>query len=273
MLEYIYKLFEQQEPDILQWTDNLEILNEAITIDLNTINANVKKFEVSIHLLYKRLQSTDETQLSGKQFVHKMQPFYDRAVNQLSSFDSSVKTLNGQLQELGKWFDVDEGDNLQLLKQINAFRKTFRSIGPRLMKRQKDMERKAKKAAKKMKKAKAKRKKNVKFAEVTNISPLSENKSDGNDAGVHMPGFSRRATILKAVADKVPLNMDTLGNLAPAASRSRQGSMLTAGSLSRHPSMSHSRKPSVSVHRGGLRDELMKFAASVNNGANINILK
>ena len=267
MLEYIWTLLSTKSPNTLQWTDNLKILNESITIDLNVINANLKKFETNIDLLYDRLQSANETQYSGKNFVHKMKPFYDDSCKQLSTFTDSVKKLNRDLKELGEWFDVEDGDNLEFLKQINTFRKTFQTIGPRLIKRAKDAEKKAKRKAKmdKMSKSKKKRKVPKFIGDGGTLIAKGDKKTAGPKGGVAIPGFGRRGSILRAVAQKKPLNLDAAGNLAPQRSGSTMMPPGMGGPKQKSISvLGRARGPSIS-RAGGLRNELWKFAASVDN--------
>ena len=192
MLEYIYTLLESKEPETLEWTKKLSILGESVTIDLNIINANLRNFETKIDLLYDRLQSADETQFSGKNFVHKMQPFYDDSCKQLSTFQDAVKRVNKELKALGAWFDVEDGDNLEFLKQLNSFRTTFEGIGPRLINRAKEKERKSKRAQKKGRSAKKKRvPKPIDSAAHTLVAKGTAN-PPGPRGGVPMPGFARR---------------------------------------------------------------------------------
>ena len=266
MLEYIYTLLQKKHPTSIEWCDNLSILDESITIDLNVINANLKRFETNIDLLYDRLQTADETQFSGKNFVHKMKPFYDDACKQLSTFNDSVKRLNKDLKQLGEWFDVEDGDNLEFLKQINTFRKTYKGIGARLDKRAKDKERKAKREAKLAKMGKkGRKKKRPKYMDDGQTFTAKGDKSGLKSpvkGGVPIPGFGRQASIRKAAQKRKALNLDESGNLVAA----RSGSMMVpSDARARGPSLSINRQPSVSVNRGGLSSQLWKFAASVDN--------
>merc|ERR1712087_630044 len=86
-------------------------------------------------------------------FVQRMEPFYADASRQLSALNADIAAANSELARLAKWFGVEEGgdgDKLEFLKQLNAFRKSFDGIGARLELRAKQKlrkERRAKKAA------------------------------------------------------------------------------------------------------------------------------
>ena len=91
-------------------------------------------------------------------------------------------------------------------------------------------------------------------------SSASSSKQAPIAGGVKIPGFGRRGSILRAVANRKPLNIDGAGNLVPQISGSMRGSGGRAGNM---PPGTISRAPSI---RGGaLRNELWKFAASVDN--------
>lgn len=147
MLEHIYILFRDKQPEVLSWTNNLEIMELAVCVDLNIVLSQYNIFKEKMDLLSSRIKASDDTQPSGRNFKAIMQPFYDHSTNDLQTLKSSLKKVGDALKEMREWFDVD-GDDLEFLKQINSFRKNFKSIGKRLEDRAKEAERKAKKRQK-----------------------------------------------------------------------------------------------------------------------------
>jgi len=245
MLEHIYILIQRKEPEVLSWTDNLQIMEQAVTVDLQIVNARFKGFQQTMSLLFDRLQSADESQSSGKNFVEKMQPFYEHSGDALNAFNASLRRVNGALQEIGKWFDVEGDDKLEFLKQINSFRKNFQSIGQRLEQRAKEAERKKKRGQKRNGSRNGDRRT---MAETLAAGMAKRRRFMSGDnppvpGGVAMPGHSRQESIIRAAKQKQPLKLDGHGNLT--------------------------RPPSVSISRGALTNELWRYAASVENKVSI----
>eukprot|EP01084_Bolivina_argentea_P088662 160061_1 len=222
MLEYIYTLFQEKDPNALIWTDNLEILNEAVTIDLTFVNANVSRYDKQVKLLSNHLKQANE------HFVNSMKPFYESADKQLKMFKSKLNKLNNELKSLRKWFDIEDTDGMEFLKQINSFRKLFQKVGVRLSEKKRKAERKAKREREKKSKGKRKKKKICDSDNKTNVSKES-----------------KRDALLRAMENKQQLKpvMNTL--TAPVASISKQWS---TGSRS---------------GKGQLKDELLNIADNV----------
>ena len=234
LLEYMWTLLADKHKS---WPSKLAVLDEAVAVDVGAMNAKLRRLEQSMDLLYERLQSADATRLADKQLVQRMQPFYADASQQLTALNASISASNEQLAALARWFGVDDaqsdGDRLAFLKQLNAFRKSFDGIGARLELRKQQKLRKERRAKGQQQRGRRKKKKGA-------PPPVR--------GGVQMPGFGRRESIMRAVAAKQPLKLDVSGNLMPQMARGGAA-----------------RSASRSISRAGMRQELWKFAASVDN--------
>lgn len=246
MLEYMWTLLQPRD-ECLAWPARLQVLDEAVAVDLGAMNAKLRRLELSMDLLYERLQAADAARFADKHLVQRMQPFYNDAAKQLQQLNAAISAANAQLAALARWFGAEESDSddrLAFLKQLNDFRKAFDGIGPRLELRKKQKlrkERRAQKAATKGKSRTRRKKKAAKGAGAGAAPPVR--------GGVQMPGFGRKESIMRAVAAKQPLKLDVSGNLMP---------QMVRGGAGRSAGRSISRA-------GGMRQELWKFAASVDN--------
>eukprot|EP01084_Bolivina_argentea_P005645 10636_1 len=131
MLEYIYTLFQEKDPSVLKWTDNLQILDEAVKIDLHGVNANVIRYCQQIQLLSDYLKTSHD-----EHFSFSMKPFYESSSTQLKIYSQKLNKLNNDMKILREWFAIAGSNSfvtdMTVLQEINYFRKLFQKVGARI---------------------------------------------------------------------------------------------------------------------------------------------
>lgn len=253
LLEYMFVHLRDNKPSMLEWTEELECLEDTTNTDLKSVNIKMEEFnkklkELDIRL--KQFKSNTITNLLSKSdkseqiFYDKMLPFYTNAKLKLSQFNSNVNKLNTNLTKLGEYFGIQNDPEYKYFENINDFRKDFYKVEKRLEKQKLDEIRKEKRLRKEEERKAAKLAKKQKKNNANNVN--INNKRKHSQRAVH--GQLDRRASRRHNLRKETLNLSTK-RLSSRAITPLAG--VQAPSLNSAHS-SHGHRQSIAAHRASL---------------------
>jgi len=129
VLTFIVTQCKVNHPDALAWvTEFEETLPEAIRLDTNQLDLDIKELGKRLDEVNKRLKSEGTKEEDDKDddshrdlFSNVMGEFYKAAFPKYSSLEKSFKKAIECIQALGKYLGEKDADKVEYLSQLNAF--------------------------------------------------------------------------------------------------------------------------------------------------------
>eukprot|EP01084_Bolivina_argentea_P172755 299218_1 len=178
LMEYLYLYLLKSNPKLLEFTEEWNALEAAISVDIPTLRAAISQIGAKLNIINKRCKVAETNSIAGDNFSETMKPFHSTASTQFEALKAKHETIMKDLCDLALFLNEKNDRTGQFLKTLNEFRKQFVFTAKQCKERQKrEAEKKKREQWKKNKKQKANKQGTAKKS-LGLPQPISE---DGDD--------------------------------------------------------------------------------------------
>ncbi|KAM4859649.1 protein diaphanous homolog 3 isoform 1-T1 [Thomomys bottae] len=127
LLHFLVEICEEKYPDILNFVDDLEHLDKASKVSVETLEKNLKQMGRQLQQLEKDLETFPPPEDLHDKFVTKMSSFVISAKVQYGKLSKSLENMEQSYQSMMGYYaiDVKKVAVEDFLSDLNTFRTTF----------------------------------------------------------------------------------------------------------------------------------------------------